>query len=42
MLKMTFFGKHPPQPQHLEEGPEDKPHDQIPALDPTMEAEKTK
>lgn len=32
---MTFSGKHRQQHQHLEEGPEGIPHDQIPALDPT-------
>lgn len=35
MLKMTFSEKHQQQPQHSEEGQEDKPHDQIQALDPT-------
>lgn len=34
MLKMTFFGKHQPPPQHLEEAPEGRPHGQIQAQDP--------
>lgn len=33
--KMTFSGKHQQQHQHLEEGLEGIPRDQIPAQDPT-------
>lgn len=32
---MTFSGKHPQPPQHLEEAQEGISHGQIPAQDPT-------
>lgn len=36
-LKMTFSGRHQRLSQHLEEGQEDKPHDQIQVQGPTKE-----